>query len=95
MNLNIDKNTQAIISQRVDSIMFTLYHYRQNDSVQTLSENTNIDTNVTTSDTTALVVLKDSAIINPDVVYKIKKTVKLSIRSFLISVSLTILNLFI
>ena len=47
------------------------------------------------SKSTALVVQKQYAILDPNVVYRFKKSIKLSIRSFLISLSLTFLNFFI
>lgn len=58
-----------------------------------ISENINVTTN--THQTTALTVTKEYALVNPSVVYAFKKTIKLSFRSFLISLSLTILNFFI
>lgn len=49
----------------------------------------------TSNQTTALVVKKDFAILNPQLIFTVKKSIKLSIRSFLISLSLTFLNFFI
>lgn len=55
-----------------------------------------LNTSITnTHETTALTVTKQYALINPHVVYAFKKSIKLSIRSFLLSLSLTILNFFI
>lgn len=53
------------------------------------------DSDTKNSQTTALVVQKQYAILDPTVVYRFKKSIKLSIRSFLISLSLTFLNFFI
>ena len=97
MNLNIEKDIELRILEQVDRIMSILYPDSNDDlklnSIETLNCN---DLDFESSDiTTALVVQKDYGIISPNIVFKIKKSLKLSLRSLFISASLTILNLFI
>ena len=97
MNLNIEKDIELRILEQVDRIMSILYPDSNDDlkltSIETLNCN---DLDFKSSDiTTALVVQKDYGIISPNIVFKIKKSLKLSLRSLFISASLTILNLFI
>lgn len=70
--------------------------YNLNNSNDIVNNFNNLcNSNYDTTQITSLVVQKQYAILNPLVVYRVKKSIKLSIRSFLISLSLTFLNFFI
>ncbi len=91
MNLNIEKDVELQMIKQVDRIMLILYP----DHEQDIKNNNDNVLELEEQATTALVVQKDYSIINPSVIFKIKKSVKLTLRSLFISASLTILNLFI
>lgn len=91
MNLNIEKDVELQMIKQVDRIMLILYP----DHKQNIKNNNDNVLELEEQATTALVVQKDYSIINPSVIFKIKKSVKLTLRSLFISASLTILNLFI
>ncbi len=97
MNLNIEKDIELRITEQVERIMSILYPDSNNDfKLNNIEVSTCNDLDFKATDTTtALVVQKDYGIINPNIVFKIKKSLKLSLRSLFISASLTILNLFI
>lgn len=91
MNLNLEKNVELQMIKQVDRIMLILYP----DHEQNIKNNNDNVIELKEQASTALVVQKDYSIINPGVIFKIKKSIKLTLRSLFISASLTILNLFI
>ena len=91
MNLNIEKDVELQMIKQVDRIMLILYP----DQEQNIKNNNDNVLELEEQATTALVVQKDYSIINPSVIFKVKKSIKLTLRSLFISASLTILNLFI
>lgn len=91
MNLNIEKDVELQMIKQVDRIMLILYP----DHEQNIKNNNDNVLELEEQATTALVVQKDYSIINPSVIFKVKKSIKLTLRSLFISASLTILNLFI
>lgn len=93
MNLNIEKAVELQMIKQVDRIMFILYPDHEQ-SIKNNNENDNV-IKLEEPTSTALVVQKDYSIINPGVIFKVKKSIKLTLRSLFISASLTILNLFI
>lgn len=96
MDLNIEKDVEMKILKQVDQIMFILYpNYNKNTEIENITETLNSNNLNNQQLETALVVQKDFSILDPSVIFKIKKSLKLSLRSFFISISLTILNLFI
>lgn len=96
MDLNIEKDVEMKILKQVDQIMFILYpNYNKNTEIENITEALKSNDLNNQQLETALVVQKDFSILDPNVIFKIKKSLKLSLRSFFISISLTILNLFI
>ena len=93
MNLNIEKDVELQMIKQVDRIMLILYPDHEQ-SIKDNNENDNV-IKLEEPTSTALVVQKDYSIINPSVIFKVKKSIKLTLRSLFISASLTILNLFI
>lgn len=91
MNLNIEKDVELQMIKQVERIMLILYP----DHEQNIKNNNDNVLELEEQATTALVVQKDYSIINPSVIFKVKKSIKLTLRSLFISASLTILNLFI
>ena len=96
MDLNIEKDVEMKILKQVDQIMLILYpNYNKNTEIENITEALKSNDLNNQQLETALVVQKDFSILDPSVIFKIKKSLKLSLRSFFISISLTILNLFI
>lgn len=100
----MDQTTEEQIFECLDmGELINNYSYYDNNEEQLCNESSDEQT-ISESDITippkeeqitALVVRKDYGLLNPDVTYKIKKGMKMSMRSFLISLTLTFLNLFI
>ena len=86
---NIDSNEETEITETTI------------ESIETIDEPTDESTNesqdiiVENNQTTALVVVKENHFLTPSVVHTIKKGTSISIRSILMAMTLTIINLFI